>query len=1033
VVLAAAALFGLAVVALALLAGAGALHLGIRPGPVRWFSLGTALLALLAAAIVAGGTLRRAARTESATARALAASEPALRSALLSAVELEAARPALLSSGAVSVALLDAHVEKTAEAVRTFDLAAAVPDRLARGGVKALVAVAGLHLCAVLMGGTGLVADYGRVLAGEPERSAAPSLDPITSDIELTYRYPAYTRREPQTISGTGGEIRAPKGTEVALRTRADRPVEAAEIEVSSGAEGAPAAAAPAGPSPSAAARPDPPHRFALAVQNGRDLSGRLLVGEGGSYRFRFRTAAGRTVAEGPPIPIVVEPDAFPTVRITAPAAELEVKPDAVVRIDWQAEDDSGLSGLELVTRSPGGQERRRPVRVLTGVRRDAGSIDLSVGAERLGEGERLLYWLEVLDDDAVSGPKKGASATQVLKVYSEAEHRRLALEKARAAWEAMIGLLGDRLETFAQGPVATAARLPAAAALDTRARTVHVELRKVAGELRQDRDAPRELAPALENVASLLRTAEQRATGMRQAVARLLAAHLPVDGGPAQQLQAVDRHMDDELEKGVLYLERLFDKARAEDLVRLAKELAAGRRELQQALEKARDAPSDQARAEALAQLKRLRERMRQLMARMSETARGFHDEHMNAEALSELGRQKDMLSGLDAAEQALQRGDVAAAMKALDEMGGQLDQLVAGLEKTAGEPDASQRELMQEMLAFKKDLTQVEGDQQRVAGETDRLKAQLRRRLSGALQQARDQATRLEALAGEAKKALQQAQPGLPDRTGPDYELAQDSLANLERALSMKDLEAAQEMAQRAQPPTQRLAMTAEEESSLAERVPGSTQKDAHTLRQAQQRSREAAQKVAQLNQELSRLQPDPRRALGPGEQARLDELAREQQGLERRAGELQSQLSRLMQRAPVFPQSAPQLLGESRGHMGQAASELAQRNPQRGHGEQQAALDRLERFRQGLEQMAKKGGGQGGAGFPFPFAEQGSGEQEGDGAEPSPEKVDIPGAEAHRVPEEFRRDLMEAMKQGSPERYRAEVQRYYEELVK
>jgi hypothetical protein len=44
-----------------------------------------------------------------------------------------------------------------------------------------------------------------------------------------------------------------------------------------------------------------------------------------------------------------------------------------------------------------------------------------------------------------------------------------------------------------------------------------------------------------------------------------------------------------------------------------------------------------------------------------------------------------------------------------------------------------------------------------------------------------------------------------------------------------------------------------------------------------------------------------------------------------------------------------------------------------------------------------------------------------------------VKIPGAEAHKVPEEFRRDLLEAMKQGTPERYRGDVQRYYEELVR
>ena len=39
----------------------------------------------------------------------------------------------------------------------------------------------------------------------------------------------------------------------------------------------------------------------------------------------------------------------------------------------------------------------------------------------------------------------------------------------------------------------------------------------------------------------------------------------------------------------------------------------------------------------------------------------------------------------------------------------------------------------------------------------------------------------------------------------------------------------------------------------------------------------------------------------------------------------------------------------------------------------------------------------------------------------------------AEAYKVPEEFRKDLLDAMKQGAPERYRGEVQRYYEELVK
>ena len=1035
VILATAAAGVLAGLLSVLVAGAVAVALGARTGLVRWLAAVACAHALGAALIWAWRALRRGASTQEGVARVVTAGAPALRSDLVSAVELTRERESLAASGAISVALIDAHVARTAEAAGGIDLRTAIPSRPARQAGLALAGVALVHALAFLVGGAALGRAYARVVAGEPQAAAAPSLDPITGDIELTYRFPAHTHREPRTVSGTGGEIRAPKGTEVTLRTRADRPVERAELEIEGGVPGPPSPApakteGPPAPAPKEPT-PEPLRTVALAISGTRDLSGALTVGDGGTYRFRFRTASGRTVAEGPPIPVVVEPDAFPTVRITAPLAELEVQPDATVRVDWQAEDDYGLDGLDLVTKGPGGAEKRRPMRALTGLRHDSGSFVLPLAAERLAEGERLLYWLEVRDNDAISGPKKGASATQAVKIYSEAEHRRRAMEQARAAWEELVALLGDRLETFAAGSVVTATRLPLAVALDVRTRALHGRLRQVAAELRKDKAATREIPAALENVAASLRTAEQRVNSARQLLVRMLATKQAVEG-VVPQMTAFDRLLDEELEKGILYLEQLFDKARAEDLVRMTKDLAQQRRDLQQMLEKYRDAPSEKAKQEVLAQIRRMRERMAALMARMAETARGFHDEHMNAEALAELQKEKDVKSGLDAAEEALQRGDIAAAMKALDQMGSQLDQMMAGLQRTGELPDAKQAELMKEMLAFKEQLEKVQAEQGKAAEETEQVRAELRRRLSDRLEQGRQQAQRLEKLAKEARADLMQAQPGTPPRGEPDLDAAQEALADLQRALAMKDLEASQEQAQRALAPTRRLAQTLEEDAAMAERIPGATGKDPLSLRQAQAQAREAGKKIAEVSRELQKLQPDPRQALTPKENGKLDELAKRQQGLERQAGELQQKLSQLMQKAPIFPQSTPGLLGETRGHMGQAAGELSQRNAQRGHGEQQAALDAMDRLKQGLEQMAKKGG-KGPGGFPFPFGEAGAQGQEGENGDPRQEKVEIPGAEAHRVPEEFRKDLMEAMKQGAPERYRGEVQRYYEELVK
>jgi hypothetical protein len=1014
--------FGAAAALLCLLGGAGALAAGARSW-VRALSLAGAVTAIAGAAAWAIHTLLRTAWTDEAAAGTVARDAPALRSDLVSSVELARERADVQATGRFSLALLDAHVARTAEQVRAVDLSRAVPDRLARAGGLALVAVLLVNVAAFVAVPGPLARAYGRLLSPAPPPAAA-AVDPITGDIELTYRFPAYMRRDPRTISGTGGEIRAPRGTEVELRTRADRKVEGAEIAVDVAPDPAADAKAPRAPA----------RRLALAVGGGRDLSGRLVVEEGGSYRFRFLDRRGRAVAEGPPIPIAVEPDAYPEARIIAPDRSIEVDAGAVVRIEWQAEDDVGLSEVALVVKTPAGEERRSPLRAGAEVRRDGGSHDLELAPERLAEGEELSYWIEAVDGDQVSGPKRSVSERHRVKVYSEAEHRRQVLEKARQAFEELVTLLADRLETFAAGSVATADRLVVAEQLDVRTRRLHERLRGTAREIRRDRAGPREVATALDNVAAQVRLAEQRVTAARALVGQAFRIRSRPDASLVRSMAAADAQLDAELEKATLYLEQLLDKRRAEDLVRLAKDLAAKRRELADLLEKYKAAPSEDARKELVARIQRMKERVKELLARMGEAARGFNDEHMNAEALAELERSQDLVAGMDEIEQLLAKGDVEGAMRALDRMASTMDRMLAGMQRTAGMPDEKARALMKEMLAFKDALEQVKGAQEQAARETEAVEKRYKDALAQRAKQAAEKVRRLEKLAGEARRDVEAAQPGVTYRAEPEYDQSREALADLERALGMRELLSAYETAQRASPAVERLARFLEEDVALAEHNPAYTRRDPQAVRDAQGRAREAVPKTREIRDELAKLFPDPRSVLGEGDQKKMEALSRRQAELAQRAGDLQQKLAELMQQAPVFPPTAPGQLGETRGHMGQAASQLGNKNPQRGHGEQELALDALERFRKGLEEAARRGqGGGGGTGFPFPFADSGGREEGGEGMDPSREPVKIPGAEAHKVPEEFRRDLLEAMKQGTPERYRGDVQRYYEELVR
>jgi hypothetical protein len=1035
IVLLTAGALGLSGAGLSALAGALALSRGLgSPAAVQRLALGGGALCLLAAAAWAGVALLRRASSPEATARFLGRAEPDLRSDLLSAVELWRDRDGLAAAG-YSLALADAHVERTAARMGGVDLARALPSTPARRAGLVLGAVLLAHLLAVAVAGRSLGAGYA-ALAGLGPRPPAPPAEPITGDVELTYQYPAHTGRPPRTVSGTGGEITAPRGTEVRITARADRPVEEAELLLELAAPPPPPRKPGEGPAPGEPAQAGPAapvvRAVALEVKDGRALAGRLMVEEPGTYRFRFRKGR-RVLAEGPAMPIAVEPDAFPEVRITAPGPDVEVEGKARLRVDWAASDDFGLSRLTLVVKPAPGGEERRELRTFERARRESGSFELDVGGYRLGEGERLLYWLEVTDNDAISGPKKAASATQVVRIYSEAEHRRRMLEKAREQWEQMVRVLADHLELLDRSPGWNEERLAQAQVVDGRVRALHGSLRETAAALRRERGAPKAVAAALENAALGIRNAEVGLSAQRGTAVRMFRNIPPADAF-WRRLAELDTALDRELEKDILYLESLFDKERAQDLVRLAKELQARRRDLASLLEKYKQAPSEEAKKQIVAEIQRMKQRMQEMARRMSELAKGIQDEHMNAEAFAEMQKQEKAMGGLDEVEKKLAAGDLEGAMKALDAMGSQMQDMLSSLERTAGRPDEKNQELAREMREFQKRLEEVEREQDKLAGETEKLRQEYRKKTAEKLQKMGEQAGKMEKLAREAREELQRGKEGLSPRAEEEFSQAKERLADAEKALKAQDFEAALDSVKRALPSMQRMAITLEDDAAMGERFPQGGVKPPAMLREAQKHALQAMQPAKKVRDELEQLFPDPRSVLSQGDQQKMEGLSKRQGEVEKQAGQLRQKLQELAEKAPVFPPQSQNMLGEAQGHMAQAQGELAQKNPQKGHGQQRQALDALGRFKKGLEEMAKKGGKGGSGGFPFPFAMgESGGREDGESGDPSQERVEIPGAEAYKVPEEFRRDILEAMKQGAPEPYRPELQRYYEELVK
>ncbi|MCY1031853.1 DUF4175 family protein [Corallococcus sp. BB11-1] len=989
-----------AVTTLVLLAATGLLGRG-APGLAQallWLAVpGGAAVACFFGVVLA----RRQVGDDLRTARLVGQRRPELSLDVLAAVELSHARR---EEAGWSPQLADAFLEQMDARARTVDPRLVVDGQPLRR--VALAAGGAVLALAVLMFFVGDRWTAGwkhlRAQAARPETAA--QAEPITGDIELTYRYPAYTGLAPRTVPGTNGEVSAPSGTEVALKTRSDRPIERAEVVVNG-------------------------QVLPLTVTGGRELAGSFVAKQGGHYHFVFYGSRAKPLAVGPDIPLTVEADKAPQVTLLTPAAEVEVDPGQRVTLKYEAQDDYGLSGLSLVFRMPGAKQETRVNLPREDSRRSRGTYTWDLGPLKPAPGDRITYYVEARDNDAVEGPKKGVSRTQTLRVYSAAEHRRAALEKAEALWGRLVDHLADRLEGPDRVKQKDAQAVEAARTVDASGTALAEDFRMQGAELSREKDVPKEIVSALSNIGGELKRSVSTTSDFRRLYLRTQRAR-GEDWGTGTRLTAV---VDDEiegLERDILYLESLLDRQKLEALQELTKQLANDRRDLSRLIEQYKANPDESAREQVMQQIQQLKSRIQELMQRMAELRKGIRDEHLNAEALAEMMQQEDMQGAMDEVERLMQEGKADEALAKLQELGMQMDEMLESMDKSQEEFGAEQYpELAEKFGKFMDDLQGTMDEQQKVAEQTralrDQARNQNRDRLKEKGQALKDELARKVKQVQENYQKLDPAR--LNSRAARPLEEAQSELRNVENALKVDDYDLAAEAAARAEDAARQLSSMGEQQRQLDEMF-GNPPEVRQQSAQLAERLKKDARDVSDVSQQLQSLFPPPGSQLSQAEKQQLQQLGQRQQQLEQRAQGLRQQMEDMEQTAPLFGEEAGQQMDEVGQRMGEASQRMQGKDPGRGYGEQQAAMEGLKRFQQQMQQSQQ--GRKGGRGLPMPM---GSGRrQEGNGRNPQ-DKVELPDEDAFQAPREFRKDLLDAMKQGAPEKYREQVKRYYEELVK
>lgn len=849
------------------------------------------------------------------------------------------------------------------------------------------------------------------------ERAAAEP--PLVTDVTLTLRFPAYMARADEVIPGASGDVTAPRGTEVLVEGRAALDVTGAALVVTGG-----------------------PQELSLQAEvEGRRVRGRFTVSTPGAWRFKLLDE-GHERLDPVARKILVKADAAPTVRLEHPAADETVQPDDEIKVVYGADDDYGITGVRLVVRRQGsGREpwTKDLAKDLGGVKQTSGGGTFVVGDIGARPGEKLALTVEVLDNDTVSGPNVGRSVTRVLTVFSAAAHHREVIERLQQLIGHMVEVLGDELESpvpddvDADGQRRTLDRHLQLAPRATQMLTFFDETLAAVAEDKQLGDGDDGVRRALANMRLELSRAVASKRASIERTPRPEQRALPL--GLWRRLIDTQRTLVARLESDILYLEDLVQRERLREAAKLVEDLRAAQRDLTSLLQQYKDSGDPQARDALLDEIKRMQRQLADLAARLGELRREVPDEFLNEEAF----RSDEMMQQAQSLDELIEEGRLEDAAEALRQMLASTEKMLEELDEAGDEIGGEEGKALREQLErFGQDLSSLEAAQKESLEETEAILEKARRkaeeRLGSKFQAALKEAKKQAQKAREALQQIDAAEAGLTRYEEEDIEAATSRTAELEKALESGDIDD---------------ALRAAEEAESAARSAGSSLDDRQrrrgafqpqAARKAAQALQEAADALRAAREKLAQLAPDPAEFLDGKDKERLQKNAERQAQLQEQADKLAEQMAEVGKAAPIFGPQHQQQLDAAREAMGRASQRLkgqSRPRPERGglrqgRQAQSQALQQLQGLKASLEQMGKGSG----TGMPMPLPNGGApgGEgQEGQRGRSSRDDVKIPDGSDFKVKDAFRKDILDAMREGAPGEWAGEVKRYYEELIK
>lgn len=542
-------------------------------------------------------------------------------------------------------------------------------------------------------------------------KESKPELIYEINNLGITLNYPAYTRLPSKVVKPSDGAVTSLPGTEVIIEGKSNPKFQEASLVINA------------------------KDSFLMGSKKDASFAGSFMAREKGFYQFKLKDLAGKHVLLPHKYPIQLEKDKAPRIRLFPSNPKPVYYDSDKIQIFYEGSDDFGIRSIELVAQADGNPERQKIKSLKNGGKEIQGRHIWNLALEQFKPGQEVQYYLEVTDNDNISGPNKGQSEMVRFTIFDSHEEQENLIRLQNKLTEKMITLLATGLVEDNILKTTTKDTLYGKKLLAANADAL-IEIIGLAQHINSQAEEfssfPQAYLTLIKNIISGLTAIRQDKIEMIDKIQETLMKPIPA-GYNMFPIKILNDRMVSHLERDILYLIKITNRQKMDQAIDLKNQLSELTESLQEAFENLKDKNAPLNSNQLKSKLSQIQQTLQKLLEKLSQQNQALPDEFLNSKSFKSMNLEK-MMDSIKKIQELANKGKMDEAMKQLEKMAEDLRNFAEQLNQA----DSSMEEMVDTKIMERLDqsmaeLEEMEKKQRKIINETSEINQQLRKKQSG------------------------------------------------------------------------------------------------------------------------------------------------------------------------------------------------------------------------------------------------------------------------------------------------------------